>query len=143
MRQDSVQSRCSRLDRICRASQLQNTGVWRASPILVSGASAYRHGEFLYQDFLYDDHGARGLQRDQNDAREAPGGSQANGDLFAAPNPAVFNKWRRDVFTMFPPKSKFPPKLNVHYTGHLEAVPAVPHSNLYFGLSGLHLGTRP
>ena len=54
-----------------------------------------------------------------------------------------FNKWRRDVFTMFPPKSKFPPKLNVHYTGHLEAVPAVPHSNLYFGLNGLHLGTRP
>ncbi|MDX6642747.1 MAG: hypothetical protein QOD76_709, partial [Solirubrobacteraceae bacterium] len=71
---------------LANAPQLQNTGVWRASPILVSGASAYRHGEFLYQDFLYDDHGARGLQRDQNDAREAPGGSQANGDLFAAPN---------------------------------------------------------
>ena len=42
------------------APQLQNTGPWRASPILVSGTSAYRRGEFVYQDFLYDDHGARG-----------------------------------------------------------------------------------
>src|SRR4051812_2455547 len=36
---------------------LENTGIWHAQPILVSGASAYRGGEFLYQDFLYDDHG--------------------------------------------------------------------------------------
>ena len=42
------------------ARQLQNTGPWKADPILVSGASAYRQGEFLYQDFLYDDTGARG-----------------------------------------------------------------------------------
>ncbi|MGI8608399.1 MAG: hypothetical protein ACR2MY_04110 [Candidatus Dormibacteria bacterium] len=40
--------------------QLQNTGIWQAPPILVSGASAYRNGEFIYQDFLYDDHGAKG-----------------------------------------------------------------------------------
>ncbi len=46
-----------------RAPQLENAGVWRAKPILVSGASAYRDGEFLYQDFLYDDHGARGRAR--------------------------------------------------------------------------------
>ncbi|MES0874161.1 alpha/beta hydrolase-fold protein [Sinimarinibacterium thermocellulolyticum] len=43
-----------------RAPQLENTGVWRAPPILISGASAYRDGEFLYQDFLFDDHGANG-----------------------------------------------------------------------------------
>ncbi|HUS23615.1 MAG TPA: glucodextranase DOMON-like domain-containing protein, partial [Candidatus Binatia bacterium] len=42
------------------APQLENTGVWQAQPILVSGAVAYRKGEFLYQDFLYDDHGAMG-----------------------------------------------------------------------------------
>ncbi len=53
-----------------RAPQLENTGVWRARPILVSGASAYRDGEFLYQDFLYDDHGPRG-QRDPGDPRLA------------------------------------------------------------------------
>ena len=40
------------------APQLTNAGVWHARPILVSGATAYRDGEFLYQDFLYDDHGA-------------------------------------------------------------------------------------
>ena len=31
----------------------------RRTPILVSGASAYRKGEFLYQGYLYDDHGAK------------------------------------------------------------------------------------
>ena len=48
--------------------QLENTGIWHAPPILVSGTSAYRDGEFLYQDFLYDDHGARALP-DPNDRR--------------------------------------------------------------------------
>ncbi|HYZ28499.1 MAG TPA: hypothetical protein VE570_05530 [Thermoleophilaceae bacterium] len=38
-----------------RAPQLENTGPWKAAPIMVSGASAYRDGEFLYQDFVYDD----------------------------------------------------------------------------------------
>ncbi len=43
-----------------RAPQLENAAPWTAEPIFVSGATAYRDGEFLYQDFLYDDHGARG-----------------------------------------------------------------------------------
>jgi hypothetical protein len=47
------------------APQLENTGPWRAQPILVSGASAYRRGEWLYQGYLYDDHGATGVP-DQN-----------------------------------------------------------------------------
>ena len=41
-----------------RAPQLENTGIWQAEPILVSGSTAYRKGEFLYQDWLYDDRGA-------------------------------------------------------------------------------------
>src|SRR3954454_3427412 len=49
------------------APQLQNTGVWHAPPILVSGAEAYRDGEFVYQDFLFDDHGATGSADDPND----------------------------------------------------------------------------
>jgi len=40
------------------APQLENAPPWIAEPILVSGASAYRAGEYLYQDFLYDDYGA-------------------------------------------------------------------------------------
>ncbi len=43
------------------APQLQNVAPWTAPPILVSSASAYRDGEFIYQDYLYDDHGAAGL----------------------------------------------------------------------------------
>src|SRR5947209_4068935 len=43
------------------APQLENSAPWKAPPILVSGATAYREGEFLYQDFLYDDHGAAGV----------------------------------------------------------------------------------
>jgi hypothetical protein len=60
------------------APQLTNTGVWKAAPILVSGATAYRDGEFLYQDFLYDDHGAQG----QFD----PGDPRAAGNVFSKPN---------------------------------------------------------
>ena len=40
------------------APQLQNAGVWEAPPILVAGATAHRAGEFVYQDYLYDDLGA-------------------------------------------------------------------------------------
>src|SRR3954453_1980781 len=61
------------------APQLTNAGVWKAQPILVSGATSYRDGEFVYQDFLYDDHGANGGQRDNNDPR--PGD-----DSFSGPN---------------------------------------------------------
>src|SRR2546423_1775617 len=47
------------------APQLQNGAPFKAAPILVSGAQAYRDGEWLYQDFLYDDHGAFG-SKDNN-----------------------------------------------------------------------------
>ncbi len=61
-----------------RAPQLTNAAPWRARPILISGASAYRKGEFVYQDFLYDDHGAR--------ATRDPGDKRAGADLFSPPN---------------------------------------------------------
>jgi len=58
--------------------ELANTGIWKAPPILVSGASAYRDGEFLYQDWIYDDHGAH----------EAPDPNYpgSSGDLFSKPD---------------------------------------------------------
>src|SRR3954447_5014149 len=43
-----------------KAPQLENVSPFAAAPILVSGATAYRNGEFLYQDFLHDDRGAAG-----------------------------------------------------------------------------------
>jgi Prolyl oligopeptidase family/C-terminal binding-module, SLH-like, of glucodextranase len=44
------------------APELTNApgSVWRAKPTLVSGTSAYRQGEFLWQSWLFDDHGAYG-----------------------------------------------------------------------------------
>jgi len=60
------------------APQLTNAGVWKAAPILISGASAYRSGEFLYQDFLYDDHGA--------DGEMDPGDRRNPGDAFSKPS---------------------------------------------------------
>ena len=57
---------------LATAPQLTNAGVWRAAPILVSGAVSYRTNEFVYQDYLYDDHGAEGTIDD-------PGNPQ-NGD---------------------------------------------------------------
>jgi hypothetical protein len=60
------------------APQLTNAGIWHAAPILVSGATAYRHGEFLYQDWLYDDHGAH-VAADPNDSR-------SQGDSFSKPD---------------------------------------------------------
>ncbi len=60
------------------APQLTNAGIWHASPILISGATAYRKGEFLYQDFLYDDHGAREVS-DPTDPR-------SSGETFSKPN---------------------------------------------------------
>ena len=60
------------------APQLTNRKLWRAKPILVSGTTAYRKGEFLYQDYLYDDSGAR-LTTDPDDPRTA-------GNLFSTHN---------------------------------------------------------
>ncbi|MEA2214941.1 MAG: hypothetical protein QOK19_502 [Solirubrobacteraceae bacterium] len=68
------------------APQLENVkgSIWKAPPILVSGASAYRKGEFVYQGYLYDDHGAKEIT-DPNNPMHAPGGDSSGGDLFSAP----------------------------------------------------------
>ncbi|MBV9449506.1 MAG: prolyl oligopeptidase family serine peptidase [Streptosporangiaceae bacterium] len=54
-----------------RAPQLENApgSPWHATPILISGTSAYRDGEFLYQDFLFDDRGAGSALRYPTDPR--------------------------------------------------------------------------
>ncbi len=71
------------------APQLQNTGIWNASPILVSGAGSYRSGEYVYQDFLYDDHGANSGTSDPNDPRAGDDTfSKANGTYTYPTDPA-------------------------------------------------------
>jgi poly(3-hydroxybutyrate) depolymerase len=43
---------------LASAPQLRNSGDWHAQPLMVSGADAYERGEYLYQDYVYDDYGA-------------------------------------------------------------------------------------
>jgi dienelactone hydrolase len=45
------------------APQLQSRpgSGWQAGPLLVSGTAAYVDGEYLYQGFLFDDHGGAGV----------------------------------------------------------------------------------
>src|SRR4051812_47939882 len=64
-------------------SQLEAHAPFRARPLLVSGTDAYRGGEYLYQDYLFDDHGA-----DTGASVSLPGVagfSSASGDI-AYPN---------------------------------------------------------
>src|SRR3954463_11512467 len=60
------------------APQLTNAAPWKASPLLVSGATAYRQGELPYPAFLHDDHGAA--------EAFAPADPRAAGNLFSKPN---------------------------------------------------------
>ncbi len=68
------------------APQLENAkgSIWKAAPILISGASAYRKGEYVYQGYLYDDHGAKEVTDPANPMHN-PGGDSSGGDLFSAP----------------------------------------------------------
>jgi hypothetical protein len=77
------------------APQLRNRAPFKAKPLLVSGASAYVKGEFIYQDFLYDDHGAQGTTRDPADPRTGD-------DTFSAPNgtytyPTNVKRYRNNI----------------------------------------------
>jgi hypothetical protein len=67
--------------------ELENRPPFRAKPLLVSGTDAYRRGEYLYQDYLFDDHGA------ETGAVTSPPGtagfSPAGGDLLY-PNEARY-----------------------------------------------------
>jgi hypothetical protein len=72
---------------LAQAAQLENAAgsSWHAAPILVSGASAYRKGEFVYQGYVYDDHGAKEVT-DPSNPMHSPGGDSSGGDLFSAPD---------------------------------------------------------
>ncbi len=64
---------------------LENGPGWSADPLLVCGAEAYVEGEYLYQDYVHDDHGADQrsvVSRSPRGADSAYGSfSQATGDI--------------------------------------------------------------
>lgn len=55
---------------------LDNAGRWDAAPLLVSGAEAYRAGEYVYQDYLYDDYGANTTNAKYADPEPRPPSSE-------------------------------------------------------------------
>jgi predicted esterase len=67
------------------APQLTNRKPFRAAPILVSGTTAYRLGEFIYQDFLYDDSGARGVN-DTGDPKSSGNTFSRNNGTYTYPS---------------------------------------------------------
>ena len=77
------------------APQLRNHRPWKTNPLLISGVSGYANGEFVYQDYLYDDHGAQGASRDPSDPRTGD-------DTFSAPNgtytyPTKVKRYRNNI----------------------------------------------
>ena len=72
---------------LAKSPQLENAprSPWHAKPILISGASAYRKGEFVYQGYIYDDHGAK-LAPDPSDPQTNSLENPEQGDLFSAPD---------------------------------------------------------
>lgn len=65
------------------APQLRNSRPFRAKPLLVSGSDAIRLGEYVYQDYLFDDYGANTVPGPGN--RTSPDSdiaSPTDGDAF-------------------------------------------------------------
>jgi predicted esterase len=60
---------------------LQNGPGWEADPLLVSGTDAYSDGEYLYQDYVFDDHGADVTPM----YAEPPDGAKAVGGVYQQP----------------------------------------------------------
>lgn len=61
------------------APELENEPPFAAEPLLVGGTEGYDRGEYLYQDFIWDDHGAKG-----GASKQTGGGS---GDDFTSARP--------------------------------------------------------
>lgn len=68
------------------APQLENANGWEAEPLMVSGADAYIDGEFLYQDFVYDDYGAN------TTALPLPPTPEPNGEIQSELLPTALNE---------------------------------------------------
>jgi dienelactone hydrolase len=68
------------------APQLENANGWEAEPLMVSGADAYVDGEFLYQDFVYDDYGAN------TTALPLPPTPEPNGEVQSELLPSALNE---------------------------------------------------
>ncbi|HLL87309.1 MAG TPA: hypothetical protein VK387_08365, partial [Thermoleophilaceae bacterium] len=67
-----------------QAPHLENRAPFRARPLLVSGTDAYRDGEYLYQDYLFDDRGADTIEGSGESGQRDSGAnfSSTSGNVF-------------------------------------------------------------
>lgn len=75
---------------------------WRAEPAMVSNAGVYRSHEFVYQDYLYDDHGANTDGRDRFDAPLGTPGPDPSDPVNPRMSPAPLVNWAGDFMYASP-----------------------------------------
>lgn len=61
---------------------LEDSGPFQADPLLVSGTDAYRDGEYVYQDFLFDDRGPNTVAGRGSRTNDGQNFSPTAGDAF-------------------------------------------------------------
>lgn len=69
-----------------------NGSGWTASPLLISGTEAYVDGEYIYQDYVYDDNGANTTNA------PAPPNPEPNNDTFSPPTGDVVYPTDADTY---------------------------------------------
>jgi hypothetical protein len=69
---------------------------WHAEPAMISNVGVYRDHEFVYQDYLYDDHGANTDGMDRFDAPLGTPGPDPNDPVNPRMSPAPLINWAGD-----------------------------------------------
>jgi hypothetical protein len=70
--------------------------AWRAEPAMISNVGLYRNHEFVYQDYIYDDHGANTDGRDRFDAPLGMPGPDPADPVNPRMSPAPLVNWAGD-----------------------------------------------
>src|SRR5688572_22568268 len=78
------------------ADGLRQLAQWRAEPAMISNVGVYRGHEFVYQDYLYDDHGANTDGRDRFDAPLGTPGPDPHDPVNPRMSPAPLINWAGD-----------------------------------------------
>src|SRR3954447_24888546 len=70
--------------------------TWKAEPAWISNAGVYRQHEFVYQDYLYDDHGSNTKGVDRRDAPFGAAEPDTQTPQHARMSPAPLITWAGD-----------------------------------------------
>jgi hypothetical protein len=75
---------------------------WKAQPAWISNTGVYRQHEFVYQDYLYDDHGANTDAQDHFDLPFGSAGFDPRNPTEPRFSPAPITNWAGDFFYAAP-----------------------------------------